>query len=170
MKKKKNIIKVFTFFTILMFSEKSIAQATKCPTSAVDYTEKSCQCVQYVKRRLGYNDGTIHADTWGSALICKGFLSQSTPTNKDIMLINRTYGHGINATSGHVALVVSATESADKKSFVITFINTNWGSGTSSKECGCTNVTTNAMTILKTAIGSTVFFYRNASMIQKCAN
>lgn len=68
-----------------------------------------CQCVKYVKNRIGDKTSAGNAKDMGPYLIKNGYTRiYSAPRRRDIVIFNPRFGHGFNPYYGHVAVITSA--------------------------------------------------------------
>lgn len=76
----------------------------------------ACQCVGYIKNRIGDQSSAGNAYQMRNYLEKNGYhqidLNSDIPKNKDIIVIRREYGHGYDRNYGHVGIVSSASGSS----------------------------------------------------------
>lgn len=144
---------------------KFIATATLATLFAfpmVSHAYQACQCVEYIKNRVGDQRPAGNAHEMDGYLQRNGYrlvnLNHDAPRNKDIVIIRRGFGGIYNTTYGHVGIVSSATGSAGS-TFQIQMVssnmnNTAWTGQRKSNpnypersEYGCDNVSGNVLTV-----------------------
>lgn len=122
----------------------------------------ACQCVEYIKNRIGDQRPAGHAYYMDNYLKRNGYslvdLNSDVPRNKDIVIIRRGFGSGYDATYGHVGIVSSATGYAGS-TFQIDLVSSNMNNTAWSgqpkpnpryperSEYGCDNVSGNILTV-----------------------
>lgn len=88
----------------------------------VSHAYYACQCVEYIKNRVGDSSPAGHAYYMDNYLQKNGYrrvdLKNDVPRNKDIVIIRREYGRGYNRTYGHVGIVSSANGQAGSNIYV----------------------------------------------------
>lgn len=127
----------------------------------VSHAYYACQCVEYIKNRVGDPSPANHAHLMDNYLQKNGYrkidLTNDTPRNKDIVIIRTTFGRGYNRTYGHVGIVSSATRQTGSISVDLVSSNMNDTASTQKpksnpkyperSEWKCDNVSGNILTI-----------------------
>lgn len=99
---------------------------------------KWCDCVEYVKAKIGTKDAVGHAKDMGSWLKRKNWRESSTPTVGAIVVMQPSFP-GADTTYGHVGFVSSVRAQGNK--WVITVRGANqWSGGNPYTDGGCNNV------------------------------
>lgn len=140
----------------------SIILASALTLPMVSYAYNACQCVGYIKNRVGDQSSAGNAHEMDGYLQKNGYyrinLNQDMPRNKDIVIIRTNYGRGYNSTYGHVGIVSSASGQAGSTIYVdLVSANMNDTAFTQRRkpnakypersEWGCDNVSGNILTI-----------------------
>lgn len=116
-----------------------LALVLTAPGSSVQ-AATPCECVQYIKNRYqlsGSIGGSGGAKDMGAYLRDRGFVQLYSPFVGAVVILKPAFGHGVNATYGHVAVITAVQDlGADWR---ITIKGANQG-GTISTEYECTNV------------------------------
>lgn len=98
----------------------------------------NCQCVGYIKNRLGITGSTANAKDWGPILLARGFYEVSEPQNKDIAVMQPDFG--VDRTYGHIAMVGTVNYNS-AGTLMVDFVGANQGSNRPIPyEYGCNNV------------------------------
>ncbi len=123
-----------------------------------------CQCVDYVKNKLVLSGTTGGAKNMGNFLSKFRYtqapiLPSLPPVNKDIMVIQPSYGRGIDAINGHVGFVSSVKVSGSN--IIVDLVSTNMRKPNERTDAGCNNVSNTTFTINSFDLaGNKVAFYR----------
>lgn len=129
--------------------------------SAASYAAEYCQCVKYVKNRVGDQSSAGDATNMDGYLKKNGYrlvdLNYDTPANKDVIIFRNYYGRGFDRTYGHVGLVSHAYKNSDS-SISLGLISANMRTSNEYTEHGCTNVSGKMINIPRNKYGAVAVY------------
>lgn len=130
--------------------------------SAAAYAAEYCQCVKYVKNRVGDQSSAGDATNMDGYLKKNGYrlvdLNYDMPKNKDVIIFRYYYRNGFDKRYGHVGLVSHAYKNSNS-SISLGLISANMRTSNEYPEAGCTNVSGKMINIPKNKF-SAVAVYR----------
>lgn len=120
----------------------------------------NCQCIDYVKNRLGISDKGS-ANQYGPVLEKYGYILQdisrdNLPQKYDIIIYHADYGGGVDAVNGHIGMVASS--SLVGSAIRVNVVAANNGKAYKNREkteYGCNNVsimTSKALNVRKVSV------------------
>lgn len=134
------------------------------------YSADLCQCVEYVKRKIGYTGSLTGCSTCGAYLagnnlVAAGYRWSGTPAVGDIAVFQRNFvsvdGQYFDRTNGHIAFVTGTNYNASNNTWTLFLRGSNQGTPWNT-DANCYNVSIIVRTYQNFTSESqrTVSFYR----------
>jgi hypothetical protein len=131
---------LFSLVAILVLLISSLPISTNTAQAAISKSV-SCQCVVYVKNKFHLSGSAGYARDMGKFLQARGFVRVSVPRPGDVIIMKKSFGHGITS-AGHVALLQTVESSGNNWKIKIRGANQGGGVGKTPywTESNCNNV------------------------------
>lgn len=164
---KKIVFSFLLLFGLLSCKDKVVvefAEQEEGSEMGASGTPKFCQCVAYIKNKLGITRSTANAKDWGVGrkYIPDGYYEVSTPQRKDIIVLQPSFGQGVHTTYGHIAFVYNTYDNGNG-TYNVEVAGTNQGNRFPfPAECGCNNTSYLTYTVNNNNKGA-INYYRHSA-------